>query len=161
MNDEIFRTHIVNLQPKLHSFAWKILGDECTAEDIVQDIFVYLYGKRMELDGIKNFEAYVLHICKCRCIDHLRRKGREKTVDNMEFYETAQQEAESERRCDNILKMMERLPEMQRRILMMKYVEGQKTEQIGQRINISPANVRTNLSRAYGKLRNWIKEEEL
>jgi len=53
---------------------------------------------------------------------------------------------------------MERLPQRQKIILKKKYLEAKTTREIVEDLNMSEANVRTNISRAYAKLREMMNK---
>ena len=77
MNIEEFKNIITAFQPRLHAFANSILRDEFASEDIVQDVFCFVWENRSKLNSINNIEAYIVHILKCRCIDYLRKHKKE------------------------------------------------------------------------------------
>ena len=51
-----------------------------------------------------------------------------------------------------LMKAIKSLPERQQKIVMLRYFENCSSEEIADRLNISPGNVRVLLSRALDKL---------
>lgn len=159
MTTETFKGYIKLLQPKLQAFAMHILRDEYWAEDVTQEVFAYLWQNIRRLDGIDNLEAYCINICKCRCIDHLRSSKSSFCCDEIEaLADCFSEDDEEEGLYRNVLSLMERLPQRQRIILKKKYLEAKTTREIVEDLNMSEANVRTNISRAYAKLREMMNK---
>jgi len=161
MTTETFKLQIVKLQPKLQAFAMRILQDEFLAEDITQEVFAFLWQNVHKLDLIDNLEAYSISICKCRCIDNLRKRQKcvsESVVSMSSYYVEAE---DNEDLCKKMLELLERLPARQRDILKKKYLEAKHTKEIVEEMNMSEANVRTNISRAYARLREMMNNINL
>jgi RNA polymerase sigma-70 factor (ECF subfamily) len=58
--------------PKLLRFSQTYVMSRYDAENIVQDIFLYLWEHRTALAGLGNINAYLFTMAKNRCIDFLR-----------------------------------------------------------------------------------------
>ena len=55
-------------------FALRHVADPMVAEEIVQDIFIYLWEKRSSLDIKTLIEAYLYRSVKNKCINYLKSK---------------------------------------------------------------------------------------
>ena len=60
--------------PKLVRFPQSYLLSEHDAENIVQDIFLYLWEHKETLSDIENLNAFLFMMVKNRCIDFLRKQ---------------------------------------------------------------------------------------
>lgn len=61
--------------PKLVRFAREYVISTEDAENIVQDIFMYLWEHRDMLDSLNNLNAFLFTLAKNRCIDFYRHKA--------------------------------------------------------------------------------------
>ena len=161
MNIEEFKKIITAYQPRLHAFANSILKDDFASEDIIQDVFCFLWEKRSKLDSVNNIEAYIVHILKCRCIDYLRKHKKEVVEDEILNLDYNEIKEDSEERYNRLLELMSQLPENQQELLRQKYFNNKRIKEISQETGLSEGNIRTSLSRAYSKLRELIIKSKI
>lgn len=154
-----FKTHVLPVSPKLLRFATCFLKDEDEAHDVVQDVFLKLWQKRNDLADIENIEAYAMRMTRNKCLDFKRtnkvvpidaetdRKLQEKTVDvhsKVELSESANQ----------IKKLINQLPDLQRKVMQLRDIEQFTYEEIADATNLNVNAIRVNLSRARKKVRD-------
>ena len=60
--------------PRMLRFACTYVIDKEEAENIVQDVFIYLWEHRSLLDGLRCPQAFLFTLVKRRSIDFLRKK---------------------------------------------------------------------------------------
>jgi RNA polymerase sigma-70 factor (ECF subfamily) len=148
-----------------------VLTDE-DAEDIVQDVFLELYGVYNSLVNRVNIVAYIFTTIKNRCIDHLRREilKRESADLMQEEYlltlrmkfdslEILNEQLFSENGIETVIeKALQKLPERCREIFIKHKIEGKKQKEIALELEISPKTVENQLTIAYKKLREELKK---
>jgi len=148
-----------------------VLSDE-DAENIVQDVFLELWEKKEILSLQLNVIAYLFTAIRNRCINFLRRSMIAKNAENklqeeykltlqMKYYslEAFNQEIFQEKDVEQILsKAIDTLPEKCREIFILSKIKGKKQKDIATELNISVNTVETQISIAYKKLRNELKE---
>lgn len=154
-----FKTNILPVSKKLLRFAIQFLKDEDEAKDVVQDVFLKLWQKRDELEKIENIEAFAMRMTRNRCLDIIRatktipinaetdRKMKEETVDvhnQVEFTESANQ----------IKKLIENLPDLQRTVMYLRDIEQLTYDEIAETTELQLNAIRVNLSRARKKVRD-------
>ncbi len=154
-----FKTNILPVSKKLLRFATHFLKDEDEAKDAVQDVFLKLWQKRDELEKIENIEAYAMQMTRNRCLDAIRtnrtvsisaetdRKMKEESVDvhlQVEYSESATQ----------IKKLIDKLPDLQRKIMSMRDIEQLSYDEIVETTALQINAIRVNLSRARKKVRD-------
>jgi RNA polymerase sigma-70 factor (ECF subfamily) len=154
-----FKTDILPVSKKLLRFANHFLQDEQEAKDAVQDVFLKLWQKRHELKKVENVEAYAMRMTKNRCLDMIRanrtipinddtdKKLKEETEDvhlQFEFSESAIQ----------IKSLIDKLPDLQRKIMSMRDIEQLTYEEIAEKTELQLNAIRVNLSRARKKVRD-------
>jgi RNA polymerase sigma-70 factor (ECF subfamily) len=154
-----FKTNILPVSKKLLRFATHFLKDEDDAKDVVQDVFLKLWQKRDELEKIENVEAFAMRMTRNRCLDVMRanktipisaetdRRMKEETVDvhnHVEYTESANQ----------IKKLINQLPDLQRTVMYLRDVEQLSYDEIAETTELQLNAIRVNLSRARKKVRD-------
>lgn len=158
MDTETFKKVFLPYHQKLYRVAYRIVQDAANAEDIVQDTFIKLWNKKDELDNIDNTEGFAIIILRNTCLDYLRKtKNDYHTSYEADIPETVSLSAQIELR-DNahyVKTLINKLPEQQRQVIMLKHWDGYSDEEIEEMTGLSPGNIRVILSRA----RKTIKEQ--
>ncbi len=156
MTLEQFKSEIISQRQKLLAVAWKMLANQDDAEDAVQEVFLRLWSIREQLESISNPAGFAMQTTKNICIDRIRAQ---KTTVNAEdvflgFDEkTPYHETEKLDSVNLIRKIIDTLPELQRKIILMRDVEGYELQEIAD-ITGTQINAATmNLSRARKKVR--------
>ncbi|MBV8040829.1 sigma-70 family RNA polymerase sigma factor [Bacteroides sp. AN502] len=76
---ELFRVRFEQHYPRLCSIAYGYVSDYDESEDIVQELFIYIWDKGKDCLPEQELTAYLTTAVKNRCISFLRRK-KEDTV---------------------------------------------------------------------------------
>lgn len=160
MDAETFKKEFLPYHQKLYRIAFRIVHDAASAEDMVQDAFVKLWNKRDEMSKVENTEAFAIIILRNTCLDYLRKTKNEYNIEyDKEIPEEVSLSKEIERRDEvqNIKGLINKLPDQQRQVMMMKHWDGYSDEEIEQMTGLSSGNIRVILSRA----RKTIREQFL
>lgn len=158
MELETFTSTIIPLRQKLLSYARKMLNNENEAEDSVQETFLRLWSIRFQLVNHPNVEGYAMQTLKNICIDKLR-KDKGNTV-NIEYASCSEEfvnphtRTEINNSVDIIRQIIGTLPEIQRKIITMRDIEGYELTEIAAITGSEMASIRVNLSRARKKVRD-------
>lgn len=166
-----FNEFYVHWYSRMKNFAREYVISEDDADDIVQDVFMDLFQKYDSLVYRVNIVAYIFTTIKNRCIDLLRRRIMEKETASrmqeeyaltlrMKFdsLEILNDELFSESEVEKIIeKALNTLPERCRFIFIQHKIEGKKQKEIAEEMNLSPKTVENQITIAYKKLREELK----
>lgn len=158
MDAETFKKVFLPYHQKLYRIAYRIVQNTTNAEDIVQESFIKLWNKRDELENIDNTEAFAIIILRNTCLDYLRKtKNDYHTSYDADIPETVSLSTQIEIQDDAkyVKSLINKLPEQQRQVMMLKHWDGYTDEEIENMTGISPGNIRVILSRA----RKTIREQ--
>ena len=147
---------------QLYTYAYAFLGDRETAEDIIQDMFVYLWSRREKIECHEATYGYLLRSVRSACINHgLHRrvaKRHEQHLRDVADYLYAMDDREREQEIGDELRarmevQMEGLPERCREVFVMGTLDGLSYADIAEKLGISVNTVKTQMQRARGKFR--------
>jgi RNA polymerase sigma-70 factor (ECF subfamily) len=158
--------------PKLVRFSQTFLLSRHDAENIVQDIFLYLWEHRKEIGSPGNINAFLFTLVKNRCIDFLRNQtktaGRKHALSEIQEKElelklySLQQFDEnklSDTEIDAIItNAINSLPKRCREIFILSHLEGLRHKEIAARLNISTNTIERQISIALKKLHVELKD---
>jgi RNA polymerase sigma-70 factor (ECF subfamily) len=167
-----FNQLVLSYQSMAYNVAYRILGDRDTAADATQDAFLSAFKAISKFRG-GSFKAWILRIVTNACYDQLRQKKRQPTtsLDALLVLEpapvrslTAPEESPEEyalrQELSKVIQVgIGTLPPDQRVALILSDVQGLSYQEIAEATGVSPGTVKSRLSRARGKLRDFLLEQ--
>ena len=145
------------------SIGFRILEDAGEAEEIVQDVFLYLHQKSTQFDQAKgSAKAWIIQVTHSRSLDRkkfLRRRHFYVGTDVVELADTLAGTSDVERHVMSKWNLgqleiaLRDLPDKQRRTLEMFFFDGLALKEIAQKLGESAENVRHHYYRGLQKLR--------
>jgi len=151
------------LYEKLCRYAYGFLSDQSECEDAVQQCFIRLWDNRASVGEIKSIKSYMYRAVYNACLNKLQHK---KTV---QAYKTqVAQELEGiyfsefdntlpNEKFERILNALATLPEKNREVFTLRFVDGLSTKAVSKKLNITVRTVETHVSKALRLLRNELK----
>src|SRR5579872_7198176 len=141
-----FREIVERYQSKVFSIIYGILRNHNDAEDIAQQVFAKVYFSVKNFDFRSSILTWIYKITVNECYDYLRKKRVRKLVYESDFSaEDAQRMEASEpaidpappldqalARQDLVVKLLSKVSEEDRTLLLLKEVEGHSVEELSQ-----------------------------
>jgi RNA polymerase sigma-70 factor, ECF subfamily len=142
--------------------AWRVLGNASDAEEVVQDVFLYLYRNPELFDPAKGtLKAWIVHITFCRALDRKLHSARRRFLPSTEIDAMrVREQTDLEQQLDAKLnrKYLDRalagLSQMQRQTIECFYFQGLELREISEHLGEPLGNVRHHLYRGLKRLRN-------
>ena len=157
MEQTQFKKEILPLRERLILYAERLLENKNDAEDIIQEVFLKLWQMRDELKNYVRVDALSVAMTKNLCLNRLKVNQREREdLDGLVLADESLSPAEQLEQKDSVAQVMriiERLPDLQQAVLRMKHVEGLEIEEIAALTGSAPDAIRVNLSRARKKVK--------
>ena len=165
--DEIaFREIVERYQAKVFSIIFGILRNHNDAEDIAQQVFAKIYFSIKNFDFRSSLLTWIYKITVNECYDYLRKKRVRKLVYESDFSEedalrmennetATEQSTPVDTRLaqrDFLMKLLEKLSEDDRMLLLLKEVEGHSVEELSQMTGMNENTIKVKLFRARQKL---------
>jgi RNA polymerase sigma factor (sigma-70 family) len=140
-------------------FILKNIKDEERARDIVQDSFEKLW-RNAENVNFGTVKSYLFTTAYHTMIDVLRKDKRQTYMEDYQIPEDMHSEQYSD--LGEILKdAVNRLPEIQRSVILLRDYEGYSYKEIGDITTLSEAQVKVYIYRARVFLKNYIGKMEM
>lgn len=167
--DEAAFTALVERHRKwVHSLAWREIGDFHAAQEITQDTFIQAFKSLPTLTDHRRFLGWLHVIAKRQCIEWLRRKPMTmqsldamprtelETVFYTQYLENEQTQASRDGLREVVERLLQKLPETERSVMVLHYFNGLTCEEVGERLDVSLNTVKSRLYRA----RKRLEQEE-
>lgn len=150
---------------KLEHFCYRLCRDEGRAEDMAQEVFLRALQNRTLVESFTpgQCRAWLFAAARNLYCDQVRRAVREQ-----ELLERLCPDPEAEPPDETAAAALERvdldsllalLAPADRELFELRYRQGWNATQLGQRLGLSPATVRTRLARIRAELQKDLKED--
>lgn len=163
-NKKSFEVLIDKYIEKIIYFIYGFVKNYDIAEDLAQDVFMYLLVNREKYNFNYSFKTYIFLIAKSRAFDYLK-SSRFRHEILVEFYKDEDEANQIEDvvfeniRNKNLQKAISNLNNNQRQAVYLAKIEDMKIKEISQILNISENNVKILIHRGIKNLRKIIGEE--
>jgi RNA polymerase sigma-70 factor len=152
--EELFKRNYQSLC----NYCQGIVTEHDKAEDIVQDVFVYLWNNRSSIDIKVSLKHYLYSSVRHGALKVLKRQLMEQRHSPLltEFIENLQHSEYSEEEVveiEQMKKALASLPQQCRNVFLMSCVDEKPYKQIAEELNISVNTVKTHITKAYRIIR--------
>ena len=157
-------------QKSVHALIWRKIGDYHDAEDITQDAFLQAYKKLSTLKNPDQFAGWLYVIANRLCIDWMRKQKliqqRKPAMQSLE--NTPMEEIEESSYTQHVLeqrvterteyrhalvqRLLEKLPENERMVVTLYYLDEMSTKEIGKYLGVPVNTIASRLHRARKRL---------
>ncbi len=161
-----FREIVERYQSKVFSIIYGILRNHNDAEDISQQVFAKIYFSIRNFDFRSSLLTWIYKITVNECYDYLRKKRVRKLVYESDFSVEDSQRLESadpaidpappvDRQLaqhDLVVKLLSKVSEEDRTLILLKEVEGHSVEELAQMTGLNENTIKVKLFRTRQKL---------
>jgi RNA polymerase sigma-70 factor (ECF subfamily) len=172
------RTLIERHQPELLRFLTRLMGDAAGADDVFQEAFLQVHLSSDTFDPTRRFRPWLFTIAANKARDHLRKKGRRRTlelsapvdgdsdgggsgsfIDLMEVNVPDPGDGmESEELSRQVQRALDRVPPLLREILLLAYFQRLSYVQVADELGIPLGTVKSRLHAAVASFAKHWKE---
>ena len=153
--DILFRSYYSNLC----RFGWRYVKSKAVAEELVQDVFAYIWENRGNWEPLGTVRGYLYKSVKHRAIDYLKHQlvvdqyhDLMKSEINYVTIEINEEQHDAHLR-DAIAKAIENLPERAKMVFKLHRYDGLSYKEIAQVMDISVKTVENQMTRVFKLLR--------
>src|SRR3954451_6758408 len=165
-DETAFQELVEKYQSKVFSIIHGIVRHRNDVEDIAQQVFAKVFFSIRNFDFRSSLITWIYKITVNECFDYLRKKKVRKLVYESDLSEDEVRRVENTEpagdrqpladtnlaRRDYVMKLLGRVSEEERMLLMMKEVEGYSVEELAERTGMNENTIKVKLFRARQKL---------
>jgi RNA polymerase sigma-70 factor (ECF subfamily) len=167
-----FNRLVMAYQNTAYNVAYRILGDADAAADACQEAFLSAFKGIQNFRG-GSFKSWILRIVTNACYDQLRYKGRrpanslEEVAEQPDYsaklvngHERPEEYTLRQELSHLIQEAITNLPPEQRTVVVLSDIQGFAYQEIAEITGVSLGTVKSRLSRARMKLRDYLLENQ-
>ncbi len=185
-SSEQVKQWVVEHGDALHRYAFSMVRDKATAEDLVQDTFLAALKAERKFRGKSNPRTWLTGILRHKIVDHFRSKTKEASFTASDILELESEMFDAQGRWltppsnwptdphqrlagrqfrETLNQCLNRLDEAKRAVIMLRAFEGLSSEEVCKELAITPTNLWVLAHRARETLRrcldkHWFGDKE-
>lgn len=149
---------------QVYAFVLKITHSTQEADDVKQEVFIRLWNMHENIDPRKSIQSLIFTIARRIAVDMYRRNGKLKEVHDIpedvvgeNSMGESPQEILEERETALLLEIaVENMPEKQRKVFTLYYMQNLSPKEIAQQLGLSYDNVRKHIYNGKQQLREIV-----
>lgn len=147
-----------SLSADLLRFIRSRVGDDATARDLLQDVFLKIHSKADTLSDRDHLVSWVYQIARNSIIDYyrLRKPAEHLTQFHDEIPEEVEDVSSSKQLGQSVRDMIESLPEIYKEALLLTEYEGLSQKQLAGKLGISLSGAKSRVQRARQVLKDSL-----
>lgn len=148
---------------RIYRYVFYQVKDKMTAEDITEDAFVKAWKAIGTCKGKgKTFSSWLYRIAHNHMIDNLRSLQKCTSIEKENVVDISDPKLEVEAGLEHqeLLELITCLPQNQRQVIILKFIEGLDNREIGQVMSKSEGAIRVLQMRALATLRQRLAGEK-
>ncbi len=161
--DDLFNKY----SERLYNFSLKYLKSPEEAEEVVQEVFLYIWDNKAGLKPDSSFNSYIFTIAYNIIKKYFNKKSSENAFKDDLIYKYLEIENNLEKVIDyrflleKVEGIINNLPPRRKEVFIKRKYEGSSIKQIAQELNISPNTVENQLSTAQKQIQNELEKQKL
>ena len=168
---ESFNQLVVRWERPIYALAYRVIGREEEARDVVQETFLRAFRGIGNFRGQAKFSSWVYRIALNLCRDWIRRERRTPILpapEGVDVIELAAEQGPAESIEDLVARndmsqvvaeLMTRLPEEQRTAIILKEYHGMTFQEIADLQGVPLSTVKTRLYQGLSVLRRHLQQQ--
>lgn len=147
---------------KIYRYVFYHINSKTAAEDITGEVFLKAWRAIGSCRGKENaFSPWLYRIAHNQLVDEIRKRQRRPflELDNVETISDSKNSVEGYSEQQELLKLIDRLPSNQRRVIILKFIEGMGNREIAKIMGKSEGALRVMQMRALAALRKELGKE--
>lgn len=158
-NHFVFKRLFEDWYADLVNYAIKHLFHQSSSEDVVQDVFIYLWENADKINIQTTLKGYTYAMVRNRCLNILKANKITDTANIMEMQVMLETDynpdyfyqEEQNLELALMLKVLESLPTKMRTIVKLRFANNYKYSEIAEELGVSVNTIKTQLKRAKAK----------
>lgn len=147
----------IGMKDKIYSFVLMYVGNQQTAEDILQETIIDVFSCAGSYKRFDNPKAWILTIARNKAVSSIRAVSKETALDDeISLPFTFENEIDSKL---NVISMLSGLSLQEREIIVLHVISGLKHKEIAKLLNLPIGTVCWKYNDAIKKLRNFSYSE--
>jgi RNA polymerase sigma-70 factor (family 1) len=160
-DEQAFATVFDHYRNRIYGVALKLTHSTTVSEEIVEDVFLKIWTRRVTLNEIENFSAYLFTIARNETYKILKQIAKNYKIvllseNNESLIHNNTEDYLIDKEFTSLLqKAIDRLPHQQKQVYKLMKEEDLKRGEVAELLQLQPETVKFHLAQAMKNIRNY------
>lgn len=160
-----FEQLVTAYRDRVYRLALRLCGNEADADEAAQDAFLAAWKGLPNFRGESKFSTWLYQLVNHAAIDLLRREKRQVSAEDIDEVDapdaapSPHRLAERNEQRQAVREAVLALPEEQRQVVVLRFMEELSYEEIGAALHLPAGTVKSRLNRAKAALREILSQK--
>ncbi len=162
-DNKAFEELVIKYKDNIIYFISRYTKNTEIAEDISQDVFVYILLNKEQYDFKYSFKTYLYMIAKCRAINYIKKEKKIIKIDYENLYiedNNLEEIVYKNEENQKIRKVINKLKPDYQAVIYLVFLEGLKYKEVAKIMNKNIGQIKVMLYRAKRKLKEYLEKED-
>ena len=162
-DNNAFEKLVIKYKDNIIYFISRYTKNTEIAEDISQDVFVYILLNKEQYDFKYSFKTYLYMIAKCRAINYIKKEKKIIKIDYENLYiedNNLEEIVYKNEENQKIRKVINKLKPDYQAVIYLVFLEGLKYKEVAKIMNKNIGQIKVMLYRAKRKLKEYLEKED-
>jgi len=162
--EQFIEQAMADFESPLIGYATTILHDSDRARDVVQETFIRLCQQE-PAKVCDNLKSWLFTVCRNHSLDILRKDKHTRPLEDVHWKKIAgpsqqpDENADFNERLSRVLKLLNRLSENQREVILLKFQQGLSYQEIQQITGLTSGNIGFLIHTGIKRIRDLLPED--
>ncbi len=166
-NTNAFAPLVDRYKNMVFTLCFKMVNNREEAEELTQDSFIKVYRSLKQFKAESRFSTWLYKVAYHTCLDRLKKLKREKPTAEINTFTEAQistlqndfEQIEDQERKELVQECLQLLPEEERLLLTLYYLNEQSVKEIAHIMGATETNIKVKLFRSRNKLATLLQAQ--
>lgn len=161
-NKELLEVLIQKYYDDIYRFCYYKTGNAFTSYDLTQNVFLKLIQYIGSYQDKGKFKSYLITIAinVCNTYFYGSNPNFEEFDNNSTYHQNTNKELDKVEKKDTIQKALNKLPEKQKEVILLKYYEDFKIKEISKILDEKIPTIKSRLKQGLEKMSRYLAEED-
>ena len=164
-NETALETMVSRYHSKIFAYIYRMSKNYHSANDITQEVFIKICRNINQYNAGFSFKTWIYTIASNTCKDYLKSAYVQKTIPGFEMGDHVRDDADTPEEFlqkqderEAIMEVLNQLGDIHREVVVLRFYEELKIEEIALVLNIPVGTVKSRLSNGLHNLKKLLKE---
>ena len=157
-NRAAFAELVRRYQRVVISTAWSVLHDYHSAQDVAQDSFLIAFRQLGTLRDARTFGPWLLTLTRREAVRRSQKIPVTVSIDSVAETAVTNTSSSWHEEFEDLVRAVGKLPEHEREVIMFHYLDAYSARDVAKLTGRPVGTVTKQISRAVGRLRQWLNE---
>ena len=154
-----FDAAVADRQVQVLRTAYRVLGNWADAEDVAQEVFIRLHRNGLKFPSTAALSSWLYRVTVNLCLDRIRSARLWNGLSEMPSRSaSAEAVAIRDEQRKQLMAALGKLPAKERAAIVLREIEGLSTAEVAEALGSTETTVRSQVSKAMGRLRMLLTE---